>query len=400
MRRKLDDWLAAYLEYTQYSESPISYHTWAGVSCISSALQRKCFMRLGHSTLYPNNYIILVGPSANARKGEPLVVARDILEAVSSLTTIGEDSTPEALIRDIKASEQTFKDEDTSDIRYHSSVTCFVEELAVFTGQQNSTFLAYLTNWYDSRDKWKRRTKHQGTDEITGMCFNILGATAPDWLPYILPREAVGGGFTSRCIFVVEQRKRQTVLDPNKDLPPEQLRQDLIHDLEVIQTITGEYDWSPKAKSAYEEWYAAEDRKLAQGHPFLGDPKLDGYAGRRPAHIRKICMAIAASLTNNRLIELEHFRRAQALLEDAETRMGQLFSGIGMGKYVAETDRVIAYMRSRKRVTRGQLLRDLYRDLDETSVKSITEVLRDMELIKIKRDTETGETWYEFTGDS
>lgn len=396
MRRKLNDWLTAYLEYTQHSESPISYHQWAGVSCISSALQRKCYMRLGHSTLYPNNYIILVGPSANARKGEPLVVARDIVDAISSVNIIGEDSTPEALIRDIRGSEITYKDETTGDMVYHSSITAFVEELAVFTGQQNSTFLAYLTNWYDSRDKWTRRTKHQGTDEITGICFNLLGATAPDWLPYILPREAVGGGFTSRCIFIVEDRKRKTVVDPNENLPPEELRQDLIHDLEVIQTITGRYEWSDDAKSAYEQWYLSEDEKLISGHPFLGDPKLGGYAGRRPSHIRKLSMATTASRTDDRLIELKDFERARLLMESAEKKMQNLFSGIGMGKYVAETDTVIKYLKSRRKVTRSQMLRDLYRDLDETSMKSIMDTLRDMQTVKVKVDTESGETWYEF----
>ncbi len=307
MERRLDDWLTSYLEYTENSESPISYHTWAGVSCIAGSLQRKVYMRLGHSTLYPNNYIVLVGPSANARKGEPLVIARDIIDELN-IYTIGEDSTPEALIRDIKGSELTYQDPSTGDWKWHSSVTGFIEELAVFTGHQNTSFLAYLTNWYDSRDKWTRRTKHQGVDEIIGMCFNFLASTAPDWLPHILTKEAIGGGFTSRCIFVVEDRKRKTVLDPNANMPSPKLREDLIHDLEIINTIVGQYDWDKQAKQEYEDWYAEHDRRVTGGESLLGDPILDGYVGRRPSHIRKISMVCAASHSDELVITSEDFQ--------------------------------------------------------------------------------------------
>lgn len=397
MERRLDDWLTSYLEYTENSESPISYHTWAGVSCIAGALQRKVYMRLGHSTLYPNNYIVLVGPSANARKGEPLVIARDIIEELN-VYTIGEDSTPEALIRDIKGSELTFQDPSTGDWKWHSSVTGFIEELAVFTGHQNTSFLAYLTNWYDSRDKWTRRTKHQGVDEIIGMCFNFLASTAPDWLPHILTKEAIGGGFTSRCIFVVEDRKRKTVLDPNKNMPSQRLRSDLIHDLEIINTIVGQYDWDKQAKQEYEDWYAEQDRRVTSGESILGDPILDGYVGRRPSHIRKISMICAASHSNELVITSSDFQCSKILLESAEKKMAQIFSGVGRGKYVAETDMIIKYVKSRRRVSKSTMLRDLYRSLDKDSFKNIMETLIEMKIIRSRLSTEDNEMYYEYRG--
>lgn len=398
MERRLDDWLTSYLEYVENSESPISYHTWAGVSCISAALQRKAYMRLGHSVLYPNMYVVLVGPSANARKGEPLVIARDIVEGIN-LYTIGEDSTPEALIRDIKGSEITFQDTSTGDWKWQSPVAGFMEELAVFTGRHNTTFLAYLTNWYDSRDRWTRRTKHQGHDEIIGMSFNFIASTAPDWLPHILTKEAVGGGFTSRCIFVVEERKRKTVVDPNANPPPKKLREDLMHDLEIINTLNGEYDWSKEAKEAYEEWYETEDKKLMKGGHLFGDPALDGYAGRRPAHIRKISMALSASHSDGLVISIDDFNRAKALMNLTEKKLNKIFSGIGRGKYVIETDLVINYLRSNKRVSRARLLKDLRRDLDKESFKAIMEILRDMRIVRATVNTEDGETYYEYTKD-
>lgn len=394
MARRLNDWLTSYLKYTDHSESPVSYHTWAGVSCIAAALQRRVYMRMGHSILYPNNYIILVGQSANTRKGEPLVIARDIVEHISTIKVLGEDSTPEALIRDMKGTEETFQDISTGNWKWQSAVTAFIEELAVFTGHQNTTFLAYLTNWYDSRNKWKRTTKHQGIDEIIGMCFNFIASTAPDWLPHILTKEAIGGGFTSRCIFIVEERKRKTVPDPNAMPVLDRLRDDLVHDLELIACLNGEYDWAPEAKASYEKWYKGEDEVLMAGGSLMGDPALDGYAGRRPAHVRKISMAASASRSDSMAIEQEDFDRALGLLTDAEKKMSRIFSGVGRGKYAAETDMVLNYVRKFREVSRSQLLRDLYRNLDEASFKSIIEVLGDMKLIQTRISSEDNETYY------
>jgi len=169
MSRRLNDWIKNYIQYTEYSESPLSYHTWAGVFCLASALQRKVYMQWGHTTIYPNQYIILVGPSGRARKGEAITTARSLIEELN-IPLISDDNSPEAVILDMKRSTTNFTDAISGAVRLQSAVSCFAEELAVFTGYQNSAFLAYLTQWYDSRDKWVRRTKHQGTDEIVPGC--------------------------------------------------------------------------------------------------------------------------------------------------------------------------------------------------------------------------------------
>jgi len=33
------------------------------------------------------------------------------------------------------------------------------------------------------------------------MCFNLIGGTAPDWIPHIFTRENIGGGLTSRIMY-------------------------------------------------------------------------------------------------------------------------------------------------------------------------------------------------------
>ena len=79
-------------------------------------------------------------------------------------------------------------------------------------------------------------------DDIKGMCYNVLGATAPDWMVEMLPQEAVGGGFTSRCILVCEHRKRKIVVDPRPTRAELETKRSLLKDLRQIRLLSGGVD--------------------------------------------------------------------------------------------------------------------------------------------------------------
>jgi len=395
--RRLDDWLTSHLKYTENSESPLSYHTWAGVSCISSVLQRRVYMNW-ETQIFANQYIILVGPSGRSRKAHPLEVARDLVDE-TNVVIMSENPTPEAFIQDMKKAENQFLDETTGNWVYQSPVTSIVEELAVMLGYQNVQFLSYLTNWYDSRYKWARRTKTGTSEEVLGVCLNLLGSSAPDWLPGILTREAIGGGFTSRCIFVVEERKRKTVLDPTKNRPDPALREALIHDLELMMCLSGEAALSTDAREFYMNWYKVEEEKLQSGKMHLGDPSLMGYASRRPTHVRKIAMCMSASRSDEMVIHVEDLERAITLLLKAEENMHMVFSGIGRSKWVAETEIVMSYIKRRGSCLRSELLNHLYRDISEEALETIINVLTAMKKIDLAILSENNDRRYTHIGD-
>src|SRR5574337_1692764 len=143
LKRRSHDWIRAFEKYTENSESPRMFHTWAACSTLAAAMQRRCYMRWGHDTIYPNLYVVLVGPSGRVRKGDPINIARSFVTPLR-LPTIGEDNTPEYIIRFMRESATNFTDQSTGKVCQHSSVTCFVEELSVLTGERNTKFLAYL----------------------------------------------------------------------------------------------------------------------------------------------------------------------------------------------------------------------------------------------------------------
>lgn len=396
IRRRLNDWLSNYIKYTENSESPTSYHTWAGLSCLASALQRKVYLKWLHSTLYPNLYIILVGPSGRARKGEPITVAQKMMDSLG-IPSIGEDNSRESVVRDLRNSLNNFTDSSTGKIMFHCSAYCFIEELAVFTGYQNTDFLATLTNWYDSRDHWRRGTKHQGRDEIDGVCFNLLAATAPDWLPHILPKEAVGGGFTSRVVFIVEERKGKTIASRHGIGVDHALEEKLKYDLEIISTLSGEFDLDKAADRFYESWYLQHSELCERGdHPFIGT-ELVNYLSRKQTLLRKLGMILSVSRSNELLISEGDLKRALALLDLAERKMNMVFKGIGRNRYVMETELVLDFMKAYGTISHSQILRMLMRQIDNQTLKQVMEGLNSMGLVESTRDKETGDIKYKLT---
>lgn len=394
--RFLNDWLSGYLEYTKGSEPPISYHTWTGISIIAGALQRKCFLQWGFETIYPNMYIIIVGPSGKARKGVALGIGKDMLNTTGIQLT-SEAITREALIRTMKGAITNFQD-DKGLVKFHCSVTCISEELSVFLGQSNIAFLSNLTDWYDSKDKWTYETKGSGTDQLQGLCFNLLGATAPDWLQSMLPQEAVGGGFTSRVIFVVEERKGKTVSKHVLSQHELDLKSALEADLERISQLSGEFHFDDEGEKCYVDWYEEQDRLMAAGHLPVADERFSGYCERRSTHIRKLCMALSASRSNDLTIRKVDFDRAIKILKSAESKMYKTFGGLGTAAYGQITERVLQFIKHQKTVTRSILMTKFRRDMDGGTLKIVEDVMSMMHVVKLTHNLQGGEVLYEWVG--
>lgn len=396
--RELGDWISAYLKYTDRSEPPLAYHTWISISMIAGALQRKTYLQWGFEKIYPNMYIILVGPSGRARKGLALGIGKDLMTGVTGIQMTSENATREALIRAMKTGVSNFQTPD-GQIHQHCSITCFSEELSVFLGQGDIKFLASLTDWYDSKDNWTYETKGAGKDHLQGLCFNLLGATAPDWLQSMLPQEAVGGGFTSRVIFVVEDKKSKTT--PRHELSREELslKDSLITDLNRINNLTGTFHFTPDGEQKYVDWYIAHDVKLNRGEYPVEDSRFNGYAERRATHLRKLMMIMSASRGDDMMLTPNDFDRADKILHSCELKMSRTFGGLGQAKYANATEKVMDYIRSMKApVSRQDVMAKFYRDVDGATMRIIEEVMEQTGFVKITHMVSTGNKVYQWVG--
>jgi hypothetical protein len=377
--RALKDWLEGYLLYTKNSEPPYTYKLWVGMSVLAACLKRKCVLNWGTLTLYPNLYVILVGPSGKCRKGTAMGPGMKFLREMG-IKVAAESITREALIRELKTSNDNQVDVSSGDIHLHASLTIFSQELTVFLGYNNQALMSDLTDWYDCRDTWTYRTKNMGTDEIIGVWVNLIGATTPELLQTTLPRDAIGGGLTSRMIFVYEHNKGQIVPAPFLTKEDKELEQLLLRDLEQISMLTGEFKVTEDFIARYIQWYT----DYSNGGPPFEDYRFAGYFERRPTHLLKLCIILSASRSGSKTIDQVDFERALSILEMTEHKMPYTFSGVGKANTSEIMERVIASLATAKVMDFSDLLRRFYQDVDKITLERMIESLVTMGTVQVE----------------
>lgn len=380
--RKLPNWLNAYMEYTDPTEPPELFRMWCGISAIAAALRRKCFLRWGTITFFPNMYIVLVSPAGRARKGTAMAPVSDMVDRLG-VPMAAEAITREALIRTLAEAKDTFMDS-TSAMHTHCSLTVFSPELTVFLGYNNFQLMSDLTDWYDCRTKWTYRTKNVGTDVIDGVWVNLLGATTPDLIRSALPLDAIGGGLTSRMIFVYEPRKGKIV--PAPFLTPEQkeLGEKLYYDLELIAGLSGEFKVTKQFLSKWHDWYTAQE-----DNPPFKDARFDGYIERRPNHIMKLSMIMSAARGDSLTMTEEDLDNAIYILGLTEAKMQNAFGGVGSSAMASALHSIMAELAIRGEMSMSELMRLFWRDVTFDQMTQIVETLNRMGFAKrVRRETE------------
>ena len=101
MKRILDNWLDTYMEFTENTEPARQFQLWSAFAVISSVLQRKCWLKLGRITVYPNLYVVLVAPPGVARKSQSIIFATEFLSAIPEVAVSADSITREALLDDL-----------------------------------------------------------------------------------------------------------------------------------------------------------------------------------------------------------------------------------------------------------------------------------------------------------
>lgn len=377
--RLVPDWIDGFMEYTSNSEPPSSFKLWSALSVLSAALQRKCYLEWGPITFYPNIYVVLVAPSGRARKGTAMSFAEDFISDIN-VSLAAEAVTREALIRTLS---------DTTDnvqispghLEFHSSLTVFAPELTVFLGYNNPQLMSDMTDWYDCRKKWIYRTKNSGTDEILGVYVTLFGATTPDLIRTALPLDAIGGGLTSRMIFVYEPNKGKVIPDPFLKDEALLLRDKLKADIERIHCLRGEFNVTKSFVELWTEWYLKQE-----DNPPFEDHRFAGYIERRPNHAMKISMLCNVSRSDKMLLNATDLQRAIDILTFTEQKMQHTFSGVGKAKDADIVTRVMTEIAHRKEILLSKLQTMFYFDADKRTMEGVIDTLRAMHFIKTIRD--------------
>ena len=361
-KRILADWLEAFLFAFERKESPTIFKKWTAISVIAAALQRKVYFEW-EKRVFPNFYIVLVGSPAT-RKNTIIEPGESLLRTLG-ITLTADKITCEALIIELKEALAIIPGEFET-FQEHASVTAICKELSIFLRHDDMTFTSALTAWFDSPDVWKYKTKNQGSDELSYVFFNLLGATTPQLIKNSFSMDTVGGGLTSRFIFVYGKEK--SCLDPLPMIGDQrnELKKDLLHDLGIINTLVGEFKPTQQYLETYLDWYVEQSKS-----PALKDPIFEYYNERRSVHIRKLSMIVSASRSSSLILNESDFLDAKALLEECELDMPKVFGSYGRGEYAEILPSVMAVIQRSGEIRYNDLFAMFYRDLKEPELKEI-----------------------------
>jgi hypothetical protein len=381
LERKLPNWIDAFMLYTENTEPPELFRKWTAISCIASAMQRKCSMEWGTAlTFYPNLFIVLVGPSATG-KGTAMGPGLDIISEIPAIRMSANATSLQALIRHLKDTNLTDLDLITGEQNYHSSLTIFSKEFTVFLGYHNRELMSSLCDWYDCDKKWSYDTISRSKEEIIGVWVNLIGGTTPDLIQSSLPIESIGGGLTSRIIFIYEERKAKLVTIPVQSVKEKELRELLLHDLEKISMLSGKFSYTQGFLDLWNDWCI----KAEENPPFY-DSKFEGYMGRRRTHLMKLSMIVSASHGKHDLsVTMDDLQEAINLLEEAEVKMEGVFKGVGKSDIASLINSATNYLVNSRRseIPFVDFARRYSSDMDKVTMDRVLNTLEASEIVKL-----------------
>lgn len=109
-------------------------------------------------------------------------------------------------------------------------------------------------------------------------------------------------------------------------------------------------------------------------------------------------MIMSVSRGDSLIITRGDYDRALKILTTTERKMHKTFGGLGQAKYAAVTEKILEYIRVLGTVSRTELMRKFYRDVDSQALKIIEEIMSMTKLIEITRVPTSGEVVYKWKG--
>jgi energy-coupling factor transporter ATP-binding protein EcfA2 len=284
---------------------------------VSGALERRCYTVTAESTIFPNLFVLLVGPPG-VGKSKAIDLVQELWAATGELNVAPSTITKAGLIDALQEGRQQVT-APRFDL-YHSLLVAS-SEFGNLVPAHDLAFLNSLNELYDCRNVFEERTRGGGKLKIDKPHLCLVGGTQPKFLGDLLPESAFGMGFTSRLIFVYAAERTKVSLFGSRSAKRD-MRRELEKELERITQLAGEFQWTDEAAQLIESWHQ-------EGcPPEPTHPKLQNYNPRRIAHAIKLSMVMCADESSEMLIQPHHFEEARDLLLETEHYIPEIFREI------------------------------------------------------------------------
>lgn len=322
--------------------SPNSYIDWSFYSIIAAALERRVWSGSEINPLFPNLYVVLVGPPG-VGKGRVLGPVKQILKhhkvgkkdeiysdqtevknVIDVLKTelptkiqVGADSTTyEALVRAMSLCIRA-KHYPSRKLPYsHSSLAFCLEEISSLFRKHTEDLVNFLLVSYDCGD-YHYSTISRGSNRIKSCCLNILAGTTPGFIKTIFGDELLTDGFASRTIFVSENESRFRSIKPSEFCPEQITAYNKILDhIKLLVDLYGEVKFTNEASKYLHDWWQTEPKTRINK-----STKLYPYYARKDITLKKMAMVLHFCDSTSMEVTLGDIEKALRVLDGVEKTM-------------------------------------------------------------------------------
>jgi hypothetical protein len=359
-----------YLEYTSDSEVPVTFHRWAAIAGIGAILERNIGIPHGHSHIYPNQYMMLIG-TAGTRKSTAIKLMKSLLVSAGYTTISAERTSKEKFLMDLAGypddpepyargvdnilDKNLFGDmNDESTIR---PMLIGADEANDFFGIGNLEFLSILGSlWDHSGSPYLNRIKTGKSVSIPNPTISILAGNTPTGFSLAFPPDILGQGFFSRLLLVYGEPNGRRIAFPKIPDPAQ-----TAHIVTALQRIKsyhhGNLEYTSIARSLLNMIYQSDARQV-------DDLRFDSYYNRRFTHLIKLCIIVSASRLEKIVTEL-CVLEANTYLSYIETLMPKALGEFGKSKNSDVTHKILSYIELNDGVKLKDIMRLVSSDLEK-----------------------------------
>jgi hypothetical protein len=360
-------WLHDYIEYTRNTEPPTVFHFFAGMSAIGSSLARNVFFDMGPYQIFPNLCVVIVAPSGKCRKTSACNVAVGLFRAIGG-NVLADKVTPEALI-------SAFQD------RSSATGLIYAPELAVFLGKQKyqEGMVPLLTALFDCPKEWSSATIMRGDNQLRNVALSFLVCSTMDWIQTAIPRDAFGGGFMSRLLFVVQNDTPRSFPHP----PPLDLvvQSRLKKELFAYTRLRGKFAITDEADAWYVDWYNTKHESIASERQFAG------YVERKPDHLHRLAMILTiAELQPDKhtdlILTLPKLKQALSILNWVEANLPAAFAEMSQTPMGEESAKLMKQLKAKGgQIAHSEWLRMNTHRMNKDQFKASVGTLREAKMV-------------------
>ena len=351
------------------TEVPYTFAVWCGISSLLAMLERRIWIDQGVYTIYPNFFFVLIAGSGQTKSTAINLTDKLLRKVDPGPRIIAQMITPEGLIN---ALTMTRSDRPLEMPQVTCGGVSIGDELVTLIDKRTieKGLGKVLTTLYDCKDVFEYQTVSRGKEILHGSYLSLLGGTTVELLKESIPLQSVGGGLTSRIVFIYDDSIPDPVPWVEYNEKHTQIMEELIHYLQRLTSLSGPITVTPEARSFYEEDYREIYRSA-----FRLNPYLRGYANRRHAHLFKIAIAVMVAEKPDLTMTEHHLRGAKYILEAAEEHMENVMEMIVSTEMGTSTNHILSYINAHKSITRSDLLRKFAHRFDAQELSKIIETL-------------------------